>query len=523
MRKTLYFLIFFFPFMCCFSQTFDWVKTPEIDMNLTLGYTGYCTATDTQNNVYLVGLKENPMPQTEQLGTLMYIKYATTGQMLFSKAITGDAGIYNMATDTQNNLIMLIGYHDGITIGNTTITAPLEEIADMRFIVAKFDSNGNLSWYRKLNTTEEYNWVMDARGIAIDAQDNIFAGYDNYNNSFITKYSADGAAQFTITQTGAARLTSVSVDNEGNIYAAGACADATTDFNGTQAEVINDYNTYIVKYSFNGIYQWHKSVQDITCSTPVVIARTPNEVYFSSYLYGAYAFDAIMTEGGLGVGEDFFLAKLNASGSYQWVREVPGEGQAIPGNRNFLSLDHQGNIYFAGQGSGSTHWNNTIVTTSEQWGAKNVMVLKYSPEGNILAAVTAGGSGFINHADAISVDSNGEVFISGICDGTVSFGELVNEAPTYSKYPFLAKIGIDTLGASSASKTAVTLYPNPASDSVYIGGLQEIIKGTITNTLGQKIIDFEAVPDGSIDVAALAKGTYFIRAGNSFTAKLVKN
>ena len=523
MKKAIFLLSLFFPGMFCFAQTFEWVKTPTINMTLHPGMTGYCTTSDAQNNVYLVGLKENPLPRTEQLGTLMYTKYTAAGEELFSKTITGDAGVYNMAADSQNNVVMLIGYYNGIAIGDVAITALPEEVADMRFVVAKFDASGNLAWYHKLNTTEEYNWVMDARGIATDAQNNIYIGYDNYDDSFITKYSADGVAQFTITQQGAARLTSVSVDNEGNIYAAGACADPVTTFNGTPAELINDYNTYVVKYSSSGAYQWHKSVQDITCPIPVVVARTPNEVYFSSYLYGAYAFDDITTEGGLGAGEDFFLAKLNAAGNYQWVREVPGEGQATPGNRNFLTLDAAGNVYFAGQGNGDTQWNSTIATTSEMWGAKNAMVLKYSPEGEVLAALTAGGSGFINHADAVTVNSGGEVFISGICDNTVTFGSIVHEASMYYKYPFLAKITMGIMGTKNPDKSAIALYPNPANDLVHLTGLQQTIRGTIINTLGQKVQDFEAGPNAAINIPALTKGTYFIKTENNTTIKLIKN
>ena len=154
----------------------------------------------------------------------------------------------------------------------------------------------------------------------------------------------------TIEQQNVNIISSVSVDNEGYIYTAGSCANANSKFANVTVPATFSYTTYVAKYSPTGVYQWVKYVQDITCPDPQVKAKSQNEVYFSSTLNGAYAFDTIIAEGPTG-GYDFFIAKLNATGNYQWVREIPGTGRAFVGKRNYLNLDTAGNIYFAGSTS----------------------------------------------------------------------------------------------------------------------------------------------------------------------------
>ncbi|MXN90321.1 T9SS type A sorting domain-containing protein [Flavobacterium sp. Sd200] len=508
--------------MCSNAQSFEWLKTPLINIDLNTSYTGYPTTSDPDGNVYIVGLKENPMPQTEQLGTLFYIKYNSAGEEIFNKTITGDAGAYSIAADSQGNVVMILGFYNQINIGNVNIIGDITEITDMRFALIKFDPSGNLIWQHRLFTSEsEFNNVADARSIAFDTQDNIYIGYDNYRNSYITKYDTDGNALLTISQTGAARITSVAVDNAGNIYASGACANALTVFNGTPTEIINDYNIYAVKYSSEGVTQWVKNLPDITCPEPHIIARSPNEVYFSSYLFDDYDFDNISSQGPSVFAEDFFLARLSAVGEYQWVREVPGDGAATQGKRNFLALDVQGNVYFAGQTGGTVHWTDAITTSQQEWSSRNALVLKYSSQGNLLNAISVGGTGY-NRADAVTISPTGSIYTSGIANSSISFGNITHEADMFYSYPFLTKINADTMSANGQDFNKPVVYPNPATSAIYFES-NNPVSGSIYNTIGQKVQDFsKATTTNSVDISALAKGAYLIKTTNNQSLKFIK-
>lgn len=501
------------------AQSFQWLKTPALDINPNPDRVGYSVANDPSGNVYLTGFKSQPYNYHDLMGNLYYNKYDTNGQLLFSKEIGGKACNYNMASDSDGNIIMELGYVETITIDDTTINTT--EQGD-HYVLAKFNPQGNLLWYKLIISEEEFTWTNELRALDIDELDNIYIGYDNYGTSYIDKYSPEGNKIMSIVQDHVSMITSVSVDSDGNIYAAGACADNMATYAGVAMPSPFTYNTYVVKYSPQGVYQWMQYTDNITCTNAQVVARTPYEVYYSSDLFGTYAFGEINAEGPAGNAfEDFFLAKLNAAGDYEWVREVPGAGKGVPGKMNYLALDNDGAIYFAGQTGGNIDWGNGVTTSIPVMGS-DILILKYSPHGNVLMAKTAGGDGY-NHADCISISSNGDIYIAGMGNNTTTFDSFQHEAGMYDNYPYLAKLSSTTMSTENNSSTSVTLYPNPATDHIYLSGPDEKIYGDILNMLGQKIASFETDGVSPIDVRQLPAGTYFIKADGLQAMKFIKN
>lgn len=505
MKKIIY-LAVLLSAMAVNAQTFQWLETPDVDLDLNPSMVGYSVANDPSGNVYLTGFKNEPYAYNDIMGNLYYNKYDANGQLLFSKEISGKACNHNMVSDSQGNILMALGYVATITIDDVTITTI--EQGD-HFVLAKFDPQGNLLWHKPLISPEESTWISQFDAIAIDAQDNIYIGYDTFGTSFIDKYSPDGNKLMGIVQEHANSLSSVSVDNEGNIYAAGACANEMATYAGVHVPSPFQYNTYIVKYSPEGVYQWLNYVEDITCPRAKVVARTPDEVYFSSYLFGAYAFGPFTAEGPVGTFEDFFLAKLDADGNYQWVREVPGEGKVAPGNRNSLAMDSDGNVYLAGYTGGNINWGNGISSQSPAMG-EGVFLLKYNPQGNVVMAKTAGGEGY-DRADGIAINSNGDIYISGMANGNVAFDNLSHNAGQFDTYPYLTKLSSGTMGVNQPEADDTFLYPNPASDIIYLSGSSEKVQGTIINMLGQEVAAFETDGTSPIRINGLPAGTYIVK------------
>lgn len=501
------------------EPTFQWLQTPDINIGFNPDMTGYSVAADPAGNVYFTGFKSEPFNYNDVMGNLFYNKYDTNGQLLFAKTIGGKASSQQMVTDSQGNVIMALGYLETITIDDVTITTDGQ---GDHFLVAKFDAQGNLLWHRLVITEEEFTWTSDLKGLTVDAQDNVYIGYGNFMDSYISKYSPDGTKLLTITQENVKRVTSLSIDTEGNIYAAGSCTGLNAEFGGVPVPNELQYNTYVVKYSPQGVYQWAKYVEDITCPTPAVVAHTPDEVYFSSYLFGAYEFDGITAEGPEGgMFDDFFLAKLNASGNFQWVREVAGISKAGQGKRSFLDIDAQGNVYFTGFTGGEIEWGNGITTDTPLMG-NDIIVLKYSPEGTVLMAKTAGAAGYDN-ADGISVSNNGDIFVTGTCNGPTVFDSFQHDGDPFTYYPFITKISSGTMDTNNPEKAKITLYPNPASSAIYISGLDGKTKGEIINMLGQTLSGFETEGNSPIQVEHLPTGTYFIKMAGTTAMKFVKN
>jgi hypothetical protein len=520
MKKFTYSMFLFIGMAAAYSQSFEWVKTPAIDLSINMDRVGYSTAIDPSGNIFFTGYKDNQSSNggMDIMGNLYFNKYAPNGELMLTKTIGGAAASHTMVTDSQGNVILALSFANLITYDDFSLA---KQDQDNHWLIMKLDNTGNLLWQQEVvYMVDGINWMSDFRAISLDTNDNIYIGYDTFQNSCIKKLSPEGADLLTITQESVNRITSVSVDNEGNIYSAGSCANINSVFAGVAFGTDLQYNIYAAKYSADGQWQWVKYVEDITCSEPQIAARTPDEVYFSSYLYGSVIFDCWMTEGPVDNFEDFFVAKLTSWSSVEWIREVPGSGYAGPGNRNFLTFDDEGNVYFSGYTHGDVNWGDGFSTEAD-FAVHNALIVKYSPWGEVKMVKTAGGDGY-NRVDGISVNSAGEVYISGMANGNIAFDDITFESTVFDSYPFLAKLGVPALGINKPQAAKIAIYPNPAKDMIYLSG-PENIKGTIFNALGQKIETFESVPGSPIDVSALPMGSYIMRLSGFESIKFIKN
>lgn len=502
------------------AQEVAWFTQPEIQADTNANNIGYTTACDPAGNVYLAGFKDNAFNYNDVYGDVYYNKYTTDGTLLFSQTFTGKAAVFNIAADSEGNTVLALSYMDEMTIGETTFTQ--EPNVEPDRIIIKLDANGNLLWHKTLHAAGfDFDAVTDFRGVATDANDNVYAAYDNYNYSYITKYTSAGEELFTITQQNVNAITSVAVDTEGNIYGAGACAGGMATYAGILAGTDLTYNTYVVKYSPEGVFQWVRYIDDITCPMPAVLARTPDEVYISSSLFTSENIGDINIEGPNGMTEDFYLAKLNSEGEFLWVREVEGAGKGSPGNRNFAKLDTEGNVYFAGYTGGTIQWAYNISTSVEGFSNNDAFVVKYSPEGQVLFAKNWGSDNF-DRVDGITVNNDGEIFISGMVSGAGNFGSFPFESTDWEYKPYLAKLTQPTAGTHNPQAKTAVLYPNPATDYLNITGLTGTVRGSVMNVMGQKVLDFSTDGDTPINVAILPAGTYFVTIKGFKASKFIK-
>lgn len=487
-----------------FSQTFQWLKTPAVALDLNPNSLGYISTVDPAGNVYMSGFLDTPVTYTEIFGNLFYTKYTSTGTLLFTKTFTGSGVLHQMTTDSQGNVLMSIEYLnmlvvDGVTIPNTT------QITQHVFL--KMSPQGNLLWHKILELPDGN--ISTFQSIAVDAVDNIYLGYDSYFNGVIEKLSPAGVTLSTISQLNVNRITSISVDSVGNIYAAGSCANINSSFAGVLQPTSFDYSLYVVKYSATGVFQWVKFAEDITCPEPMVKAFSPDEIYFSSSLFTDIDLGTISVEGPTGGGTDFFVAKLDGLGNFQWAREVPGNGSADVGTKNYLSLDPQGNIYFAGVVSGGLiTWGNGITTNTTPFGNREALLLKYNSSGVVQMAVTAGGS-LNDEAHNIAVAVDGSLYLTGLVRGSATFGTLSFTTTDPLLYtPFLAKIQNTPLSVGQNSRTLIQVFPNPVKDFLNIQTTENILSANVYGLNGQRItLPFA---NNQIDFSGVANGVYVV-------------
>lgn len=218
---------------------------------------------------------------------------------------------------------------------------------------------------------------------------------------------------------------------------------------------------------------------------------------------------------------DVFITRLDSDGIFQWVREVPGTtGMLYPGNRRWLSADPQGNVCFAGSMRGTISWSSEITTAVAGWDNEAIIV-KFSPQGELLLAKTAGGTSN-DRFDAIAFNAAGDAFVVGMCRGNAQFDAIQQQAEPAQNWPFIAKLPAAALGTSSQQWQNIGLYPNPSSDFIYLNSKQPI-SGSIFNMLGQKVMDFSIADGAPVSVAHLAQATYLVKIDGVQTLKLIKD
>lgn len=513
MKKRYYILLFFPIFL--FSQNFNWVNFPTISYSLNPNSIGYTTTCDTAGNSYCIGFKDTAYINSEVYGNTFYNKYSSTGELLFSKTFTGRISIKNAVVDADNNVYLAVAMISMVTIGTNNLTT---NGSGSNPIIIKLNSDGEFMYYINLKSTLGSANHMDA--ITTDNQNNIYVGYDDFSNSYITKFSSLGALQFTITQQNVQIISSLSVDNLGNIYASGSCGSTNSRFAGVLEPTSLPYSSYAVKYLPSGIHQWTKYIEDISCLDPKISAKNPNNIYLSSSLSDSFTFGNLTSQGPLtGFSDDIYITKLNANGDFQWIREVLGSGKAYTGNRNFLESDLNGNVYFAGSTKGTTNWTTAQSTVISGFNS-DILLLKYNSNGDLLFTKTAGGSGD-DRADGVALDIEGNIILTGMVDnGTILFDNLSNTVPDNS--PFITKINT-TLKVTSFEKTKIKIYPNPAQNQIFISGLFQKTKATIYTALGQKIKDLELENEEPIAINDLALGIYFLKTESNSIVKFIKN
>ncbi len=497
------------------SQNFQWVDFPTVVNGTSTSNLGNVIICDSSNNVYEIGFKDNYFYNSSEVyGNLFYRKYSNSGEIIFNKQISGKVRVISIASDGLGNIYLVAAFKNIITFesGASINTAGTSE----ELILVKFDTNGQFLWNSIISNFGSFNHFS---AISTDLNNNVYLGFDNFIDSQIVKLSPiNGNTLMTISQQNVQIISSLSIDNQGNIYAAGSCGKSTSIFAGVSQPTTLSYSVYAVKYNSTGTHQWTRYALDITCDNPQISAKTNNEIYLSSRLTGAYAFGSLTATGpSSGFSDDIFITKLNETGTFEWIREVPGTGKANVGNRNFLTSDSNGNVYFAGSTKGTTIWSSSF-TTTVTGNNSDALILKYSNLGELMQAKTAGGS-FSDSCNGIAVDSSENIFVSGLVTGNVTFDGITNSVG--NNVPFIAKIGT-TLNVSQNELTTNYSYPNPVNNEVYFSESFNNKEVKFFNVLGELVKETFVKNSQPINITNLSSGIYFVKTKDNLTLKLIK-
>ena len=115
---------------------------------------------------------------------------------------------------------------------------------------------------------------------------------------------------------------------------------------------------------------------------------------------------------------DIFISKLDSDGDFVWAKAMGGTG--LDGGRS-LSIDSSGNVYITGYFNGTADFDpgsGTFNLTSA--GSYEIFILKLDSNGDFVWAKAMGSTG-IEFGNSLSIDSSGNIYITGNFTGTVDF------------------------------------------------------------------------------------------------------
>ncbi len=332
-------------------------------------------ATDSQNNVYLVGY-------TDLTGAdncdILISKYDTNGQEEWVKTWGGssdDKG-FSIFIDSSNN-IFIVGY-----------TKSLGD-ADGDIVIIKYDIMGNEIWNKTWGGTlfDYANYIIeDSSGnFFIVGQTNSF-GHPN-GDALLIKFNSNFEEQWYKTWGGTEidSANKIELDSSGYLYV--VVTSDSVDSHAGYSDVV------LLKYDEDGNYQWERSWGTSFDQRGSSLALdSNNNVYITGHSFGHPA------SSGKG-----FLLKYDSSGTYQWERIWGVNGQY--GNYFYrIIIDDNDDLYISG--------------CTKTYGLPDnydAILLNYDTSGNQNWNKIWIGSGF-DVTPGICMDSQLNIYIAGHSD-----------------------------------------------------------------------------------------------------------
>ena len=126
---------------------------------------------------------------------------------------------------------------------------------------------------------------------------------------------------------------------------------------------------------------------------------------------------AVFTANGI---YDMFIAKYNPNGNLMWAKAMGGSGQDYA---NSVVVDASNNVYVFGDFYNSIDYNPGAPgqhTFTGQSGLSDMILLKYDSVGTLVWAKQIGGNS-IDHSSALTIDSHGDLYLTGSFYATADF------------------------------------------------------------------------------------------------------
>ncbi len=298
-------------------------------------------ASDASGSFYVAGSTAGSVDTAHPTGGALLVKYDAQGSQQWVRQIGArlDAA-QSVAIDTEGNVF----------VGGRVETDPLAGnpgLANAIFI-AKYDKNGTRLWVKQFSSgTRDFLRALQVDGsgnvIAVGyTQGRLFGASGGGVDFFVVKLDGAGAMLWGVQDggPGSDNASNLAVSAAGDIFVVGYAGSALHGLppsGGTDA--------FLIKYAADGTRQWMQFI------------GSPGEEYGESVnLDPSGNLDVLGRTSGALAGQssagglDAFVAKLDATGAVQWIRQFGTAGDDYP---NAMVRDASGGLRVAGYTTGA--------------------------------------------------------------------------------------------------------------------------------------------------------------------------
>ncbi|MFT5765756.1 MAG: hypothetical protein ACI8X3_003193 [Saprospiraceae bacterium] len=262
-------------------------------------------------------------------------------------------------------------------------------------------------------------------------------------------------------------IASMKINAEEEIYFSGTYHE-TIDLGTTILEALQGSDAFLSKSDNQGNVLWAVSAGSLNndFSLDIEVDKEGNILWLGQYWVAAF-FENDTIQAGSNA-KAYFVAKYNPEGQLIWAKSINGSSTKVV---NDLTLDAANNIYLTGYFRDSLIVDDIILTSQA---TEDAFVLKIAADGDPSWGVQYGNSG-TTRPQKIETTSNGQLVIAGNFTGSVTFGDNDLVSVTTDFDIFIALL--DENGIASWGRIGTGVFDNlvnalaiDANDNIYVSG-----------------------------------------------------
>jgi len=529
MKASLYSLCFVVISLTLHGQSYDWVKhfgSPGSDYTLNVEF-------DQDGNVYATGfyragpfvIEGDTLPFIDNMDSYL-AKFDPAGNLLWVVPMYGQ-GVFDrteaLEVDANGDLYLLSTIQDVQSIGDQQmLQVPLGN--DIDILLLKFDTDGNLLWSRTYGGPSSdlaYNFLLRDSDIVLvghyndtlrfsddvfltdttGSQDMFVAAVDLNGEPLWARHF--GAERFD-------RLYELAEHSNGDLAVCGYSSGNWT-FGATDLEQgVSTFDGFVGRLTANGEPLWARQLLSLGNNNGQVWSVTADDegnTYVTTAMYGQTMVDDTMFDAGESAQQ--VIIRYDEVGEIDWLQASETNG-SMDDATGYAIKYAEGRIWAAGSiGRGMEMFGvtyNGLDTT-------NLHITVLNTSGTLLTDFYEGGAA---SSIGFGMDVMDETVICAIAaNGDAQFNG--QSFPTSSDDPIIARIDFSDVlldVGDSPSNAGVRLYPNPASEYLFIESPEQHFSTIeMFDAGGRRVLSSKY--QSEIAVNHLLPGSYYLKLGGN--------